>query len=258
MSQSCSSLTSNVRPKAVKLRPATSEHNLATLAVQLTVASSSSGHPVLLSLAKAFFPSFVLSHLGSLHEFKLSDKSLGFNDPPFIRLILDSLVQPPDSGRSVQPLLPKNPEFTLGNQPQTRFFQQFVNSIQRKVSSQSSISRFAQMFTTSQATLISIPAGQSVSSVVPIELAEGQPILRRKRMARLAKRKDPLNTMGWLNVSPRALAIEAQESMSVSRIGTPESEREPLMFSGSGILTSRAIPPSPRPSSSSGANTQRT
>jgi hypothetical protein len=96
LSQSCSSLTSNVRPKAIKIRPASSEHNLATLAVQLTVASSSSGHPILLSLAKAFFPSFLLSHLGSLHEFKLSDKSLNFNDPPFIRLILDSLVQPPD------------------------------------------------------------------------------------------------------------------------------------------------------------------
>jgi hypothetical protein len=152
----------------------------------------------------------------------------------------------------------KSSDYTFGSQPQTRFFQQFVTSIQRKISTQSSISRFAQMFTPSQSTIIQISAGQGVSSVVPVELVEGQPILRRKRMARLAKRKDPLTTMGWLNVSPRALAVEARESsMDESRIGTPESEREPLMFRGSGILTSRAIPSSPRPSSSSGANTHR-
>jgi hypothetical protein len=83
-----------------------------------------------------------------------------------------------------------------------------------------------------------------------LEQIEGQPVLRRKRMARLAKRKDPLTSMGWLNVSPRALAVESFDESGLD-IGTPDSEREPL-FSGSGLLTSRAIPPnSSRPSSSS-------
>lgn len=255
MSQSCSSLTSHVRPDVVKLRSASSEHNLDTLAVQITVASSS-GYPVLLSLSKAFFPSFLPSNLAARCEFKLHDRTLNFDDPPFIRLILDSLTQQlPDSGRLRAPLMPRSPECVLEDQPQTRFFQQFVTSIQRRVSGQTAISRFARMFTPSQATLISLPAGKGVSSVVvPIEISEGQPVLRRRKLARLAKRKDPLNTMGWLNVSPRALAI--QDGSSYGLITTPESER---MLDGSGLLADRTVECStltPRPSSS-GADTQR-
>lgn len=257
-SQSCSSLTSNVRSRQMAQLRSTSEHNLATLAIQLTVASSSCGSPILLALSRSFFPSFLLSHLAARHENRLLDRTISFNDPPFIRLVLDSLTQPPDSGRSIQPVPPQSSRYKLESEPQIRFFQQFVTTIQRKLSTQSSISRFARMFTPSHASVISIPAGQSVSSIVPPETVEGQPVLRRKRLARLAKRRDPLTTMGWLNVSPRALAVES-ESMDESRLGiqTPESEREPLILSGSGILTSRAVPPTSSRPSSSGNNTQR-
>jgi hypothetical protein len=238
------------------MRSATSEHNLQTLNVQFTIASSSCGQPILLSLAKSFFSPFLLSRLAAWHEYRLGDRTLNFRDPPLIRLVLDSLTEGPDSGRSIQPIHPQSPKYIMGNQPQIRFFQQFVTNVQRNISTHSSISRFARMFTPSQASIISIPAGQSVS-----EKIEGQPVLRRKRLARLAKRRDPLTSMGWLNVSPRALAVDSHTASfdggSRYALKTPDSEREPLMISGSELLASRAIQKTSSRPSSSGNTTKR-
>jgi hypothetical protein len=228
ISQSCSSLTSHVRRKHwLKLRSAISEHNLSAIA-----SSSFCGPPILLALTRAFFPSFLLSNLPALYEMAPFNVPLNFHDPPLILQLLNALIQSPDSGRSIQPLLPAttNQQFNIQAQPQTRYFQQFVTSVQRKTSTQSSISRFARMFAPSQASLITIPVGRSMATAMSIESTEGQPILRRKRMARLAKRRDPLTSMGWLNVSPRALAVENEElgaSLMESRldVSTPDSER---------------------------------
>ncbi|KAI6198402.1 TWiK family of potassium channels protein 7 [Aphelenchoides fujianensis] len=127
------------------------------------------------------------AHLAARCEVEAMLLALGFRDPPLVRLLLDALVQPPDSGRQQTPA--PSLELKLEKRPQTRFFQHRS-------------------------------CGGSGSLVWPA----GQ---------------DPLDGMGWLNISPRALAVESETggspggSSEASRVDggteTPDSVQHSLL-----------------------------
>ncbi|KAI6194005.1 hypothetical protein M3Y96_01079100 [Aphelenchoides besseyi] len=238
-SHSCTSLSSHVSRRLALRVPAiqraNSERDLNALvsAIRLVYSSSSSCcAPLLLSplTVSAAVGSPLAAHLAARCEVESTLVALGFRDPPLIRMLLDLLVQQPDSGRVSTPA--QTNRLKLEKQPQNRFFQQFVMTVRRRSAISAVISRFARMFAPSQASLISLPPAASGNIVTATNQTpiDGQPILRRKRLARLARRQDPLDGVGWLNVSPRALAVESVESPSGSsevsqadEVDTPDS-----------------------------------
>uniref|UniRef100_A0A914DZ74 Potassium channel domain-containing protein n=1 Tax=Acrobeloides nanus TaxID=290746 RepID=A0A914DZ74_9BILA len=82
-------------------------------------------------------------------------------------------------------------------------------------------------------TSTSRPGSSNLQANIPTQL---QPVLKRKKIERLAKRKDPVRTVDWLNISPRAPVLEVVKNDLSTLSETMRSRRPSSSITGSSIV----------------------
>ncbi|CAD5210231.1 unnamed protein product [Bursaphelenchus okinawaensis] len=195
LSQSCSSLSSNVRRHH-------SEYSIPSLFPRLLLPAS---HPVLLYLSRRF-PPYLLSHLAAVSELEQGQMLLEFRQHPHVRMFLEQLVQP-----DIVHAFPVASAFSVIPNEATRKSRvlEMFTAVRKRCSFVPTLSTI-KMATQLTGGNIQMNASTSTSGTVP----QPEPVLKRKKKARQARNKDPIVEMDWLNISPRYLIVNQHEDMS--------------------------------------------
>lgn len=191
MSQSCSSLSSNVR-----LSRSISERQLPCLFPK----SSTLSKPLLLYLIKRFPPS-ILSKLAAVHDIGRSRVALEFKEHPSVQMFLNQLFQSSEEilkvADSFKPLIEVHKDPAKAHELFTAIRRDFAF-----------VPTLTRLVTVTQAHGGSIHFNATTAPKQEVK----QPLLRRKRLERNAKRKDPITHMDWLNISPRYLIVSVEST----------------------------------------------